>query len=315
MTRESDFKRLVRARMRRTGESYTTARARLRRRGLPPPTPPQGGTGMYPFDRFTERAKKVLTLAHEEAEKTGGGYIGTEHLLLALLVEGDGLGARSLAALGVTEEVVRARLEQVKDRPTRAPEAAEAAVTPTARVRKVVELAFATAQEVGHRHVGTEHLLIGLVTEGEGIGARVLRELGAGEEVVRATVERLLAEAGEGPASRGRRQPPPDGELMAMFEAAGELAALEGAEQMRADHLLLAMAEPGTAVAAAADDGTSRTAATLLPGVRAIRQARRQGQEAVERGDNEAAGRHRAEERRLRDELLPALRGWLDTRR
>jgi len=262
---------------------------------------------MYPFERFTERARKVLTLAQEEAEKTGGGYIGTEHVLLGVLVEGGGLGARALGVLGVTTEAVRARLEQVVDRPTRAGESAEAAVIPTARTKKVIELAFTACQEMGHRNVGTEHLLVGLVAEGEGVAARVLRERGADEEAVRATVERLLAEVGVEPGGRPRRLPQPDPELMRMVEVAAELAALEAADLVRADHLLLAMAEPGTSVAGAIDGATARAAAVLLPGVRAIREARARGQEAVEQGDPEAAAGHGAEEQRLREELQPAL--------
>src|SRR5215469_2954550 len=82
VTRERDFKRLVRARMRRTGESYATARAQLRRRGLPPPAAVRGGGAMYPFGRFTAHARRALTLAQEEAHSLGHGHIGTEHLLL-----------------------------------------------------------------------------------------------------------------------------------------------------------------------------------------------------------------------------------------
>lgn len=113
VTRERDFKRLVRARMRRTGEAYATARAQLRRRGLPPSPAVEGDSRMYPFERFTEHAKKVLTFAQEEAEQYGHGHIGTEHLLLGLLRDEEGMAGRELAALGVKLAKVRPFVEQV----------------------------------------------------------------------------------------------------------------------------------------------------------------------------------------------------------
>jgi ATP-dependent Clp protease ATP-binding subunit ClpC len=115
-------------------------------------------SSMYPFERFTERAKKVLTLAQEEAERSHHSYIGTEHLLLGLRNE-------------------RIVIQQI---------------IPTSRVKKVIEISFEEARRMGHNYVGTEHLLLGLLIEGEGIAAHVLEDLGANLEKVRNEIERLL---------------------------------------------------------------------------------------------------------------------------
>ncbi len=196
MTRERDFKRLVRARMRRTGESYATARAQLRRRGLPPSAAVEGGRGMYPFERFTEHAKKVLTLAQDEAFNLGHGHIGTEHLLLGLVQEGEGLGPRALATVGVTMTAVRPLVEEVVP-PAPGEERPPRQIIPTTRTKNVIELALHAADLQGRQSVGTDHLLLGLVAEGEGLGAVVLRNLGADEATLRKEVDRLRQEDGE----------------------------------------------------------------------------------------------------------------------
>src|SRR5215472_12095906 len=166
--------------MRRTGESYATARAQLRRRGLPPSPAVEGGRVMYPFERFTEHAKKVLTLAQEEAYKLGHGHIGTEHLLLGLMQEGEGLGALALAAVGVTMTAIRPLVEEVVP-PAPGEERPPRQIIPTTRTKKVLDLAFQTADLQGEQSVGTDHLLLGLGAEGDGLGAVVLRNLGADE--------------------------------------------------------------------------------------------------------------------------------------
>ncbi len=148
---------------------------------------------MYPFDRFSEGAKKVLTLAQEEAERSHHSYIGTEHLLFGLLREGEGLGAKVLASLGVELQAVRPKVESmlaggegilIKQ------------IIPTSRVKRVIELAFEEARRMGVARVGTEHLLLGLVLEGEGIAATVLADVGATLEKVRGGIDRLLPETG-----------------------------------------------------------------------------------------------------------------------
>ncbi len=144
---------------------------------------------MYPFERFTERAKKTLTLAQEEAERSHHSYIGTEHLLLGILRNQDGGGYRALASLGIRIEGVRKAIESVLGRNERI---LIQQIIPTSRVKKVIELSFEEARRMGSNYVGTEHLLLGLMIEGEGIAAHVLMDLGVTLKRVREAVEREL---------------------------------------------------------------------------------------------------------------------------
>jgi ATP-dependent Clp protease ATP-binding subunit ClpA len=146
---------------------------------------------MYPFERFNERAKKVLTLAQEEAERSHHSYIGTEHILLGLLRVQEGLAAKALARLGVEIDGVRSTIESVLGRNERL---IIQQIIPTSRVKKVIELAFEEARRMGNNYVGTEHLLLGLLVEGEGIAAHVLDDLGAPLEKVRSEIDRLQHE-------------------------------------------------------------------------------------------------------------------------
>ncbi len=148
---------------------------------------------MYPFERFTEKAKKVLTLAQDEAEKSHHSYIGTEHLLLGLLREGDGLAAKVLGNLGVEIEKVRTTIESVLGRNERI---IVQQIIPTSRVKKVIEIAFEEAKRMNNTYVGTEHLLLGLLIEGEGIAAHVLEDLGATLEKVRQELDSQLRDQG-----------------------------------------------------------------------------------------------------------------------
>ena len=144
---------------------------------------------MYPFERFTELAKKVLALAQDEAERSHHSYIGTEHVLLGLLREGDGIAAKVLNNLGVEIEKVRHTVESLVGRDKGLTVLQQ--IIPTSRVKKVIELSFEEARRTGHNYVGSEHLLLGLITEGEGIAAHVLEDLGATLDKVRAEIERL----------------------------------------------------------------------------------------------------------------------------
>ncbi|MHB8325727.1 MAG: ATP-dependent Clp protease ATP-binding subunit [Candidatus Dormibacteria bacterium] len=148
---------------------------------------------MYPFERFTEKAKKVLTLAQDEAEKSHHSYIGTEHLLLGLLREGDGLAAKVLGNLGVEIDKVRTTIESVLGRNERI---IVQQIIPTSRVKKVIEIAFEEAKRMNNTYVGTEHLLLGLLIEGEGIAAHVLEDLGANLEKVRTELDSQLKDQG-----------------------------------------------------------------------------------------------------------------------
>src|SRR6266487_2098467 len=154
------------------------------------------------FDKFTERARRVLTLAQEEALRFNHNYIGTEHFLLGLVREGEGVAAKVLANLGVELNKVRSAVEVIIGRGDRAV-MGEIGLTP--RAKKVIELAVDEARRLGHHYIGTEHLLLGLVREGEGIAAGVLESLGVSLDKVRAEVTRILSQSmPQGAASGGR---------------------------------------------------------------------------------------------------------------
>src|SRR5437870_7750334 len=144
------------------------------------------------FDKFTERARRVLTLAQEEALRFNHNYIGTEHLLLGLVREGEGVAAKVLANLGVELNKVRSAVEFIIGRGDRAV-MGEIGLTP--RAKKVIELAVDEARRLGHHYVGTEHLLLGLVREGEGIAASVLESLGVNLERVRTQTIKVLSQS------------------------------------------------------------------------------------------------------------------------
>jgi catechol 2,3-dioxygenase-like lactoylglutathione lyase family enzyme len=143
-----------------------------------------------PFDKFDDRAKRVLALAQDEAIRFNHRYIGTEHLLLALVREGQSVAARALDALGIKLSSVRSAVElKVK----RGDPPAPSEITLSPGVKKVIDLAIDEARRLGHSHVGPEHLLLGLLGEGEGIAAGVLQSLGASLETVREEVMATLA--------------------------------------------------------------------------------------------------------------------------
>src|SRR5690242_232112 len=141
------------------------------------------------FEKFTERARKVLSLAQDEAQRFNHNYIGTEHLLLGLVREGDGVAAKVLANLGVELNKVRSAVEFIIGRGDRIV-LGEIGLTP--RARKVIELAVDEARRLNHTYIGTEHLLLGLVREGEGIASGVLESLGVNLEKVRTQTIQVL---------------------------------------------------------------------------------------------------------------------------
>ncbi|MEP6871969.1 MAG: Clp protease N-terminal domain-containing protein, partial [Anaerolineaceae bacterium] len=152
------------------------------------------------FDKFTERARRVLTLAQEEAHRFNHNYIGTEHILLGLVREGDGVAAKVLANLGVELNKVRSAVEFIIGRGDRTV-LGEIGLTP--RAKKVIELAVDEARRLNHSYIGTEHLLLGLVREGEGIAAGVLESLGVNLERVRAETTRILSQSAPQAAAAG----------------------------------------------------------------------------------------------------------------
>ncbi len=141
------------------------------------------------FDMFTERARKVFSLAQEEAQRFQHDYIGTEHLLLGLVREGEGVAAKVLSNLGVDLTKVRSSIEFIIGRGDRIV-LGQIGLTP--RAKKAIELAVDEARRLNHHYVGTEHLLLGLVREGEGIAAGVLESLGVNLEKVRTQTIQVL---------------------------------------------------------------------------------------------------------------------------
>ena len=144
------------------------------------------------FDKFTERALTVLKLAQEESHRFNHNYIGTEHLLLGIVREGEGVAAKVLANLGVELKNVRSAIELIIGRGDRAV-VGESGLTPKAK--HVIELAVDESRRLGHHYIGTEHILLGLVREGEGIAAGVLESLGVSLDKVRSEVARILEPA------------------------------------------------------------------------------------------------------------------------
>jgi ATP-dependent Clp protease ATP-binding subunit ClpC len=152
------------------------------------------------FDKFTDRARKVLTLAQDEAQRFNHNYIGTEHLLLGLVREGEGVAARVLENMNVELAKVRTAVEFIIGRGDR-PVVGEVGLTP--RAKRVIELAIDEARRLGHNYIGTEHLLLGLVREGEGIAAGVLESLGVNLDKVRHEVIRVLSQSSSaGPSAQ-----------------------------------------------------------------------------------------------------------------
>ena len=144
------------------------------------------------FDRFTKRARRVLTLAQEEAQRLNHNYIGTEHLLLGLVREENGVAVRVLRELGVDPKQIRERVERTVGRGQRA---MYGKLSLTPRTKRVIELAVDEARRLGHHYIGTEHLLLGLVRAGEGVAVDVLKGLGVGLDKVRSQTARVMMES------------------------------------------------------------------------------------------------------------------------
>src|SRR6476646_103986 len=142
------------------------------------------------FERFTDRARRVVVLAQEEARMLNHNYIGTEHILLGLIHEGEGVAAKALESLGISLEGVRQQVEEIIGQGQQAP---SGHIPFTPRAKKVLELSLREALQLGHNYIGTEHILLGLIREGEGVAAQVLVKLGADLNRVRQQVIQLLS--------------------------------------------------------------------------------------------------------------------------
>src|SRR5688500_16722663 len=153
------------------------------------------------FERFTDRARRVVVLAQEEARLLNHNYIGTEHLLLGLIHEGEGLAAKALESLGVSLDQVRSQVEDMIGVGTATP---QGHIPFTPRAKKVLELSLREALQLGHNYIGTEHILLGLLREGEGVAAQVLMKIGLDMQKIRQTVLQAMqgyqGQQGEGKA-------------------------------------------------------------------------------------------------------------------
>jgi ATP-dependent Clp protease ATP-binding subunit ClpC len=186
------------------------------------------------FERFTDRARRVVVLAQEEARMLNHAHIGTEHLLLGLVHEGQGVAARALEALGISLEAVRREVEEVIGRGERPP-AGHIPFTP--RAKKVLELSLRESTQLGHEYIGTEHILLGLLREGEGVAAQVLVKMGTDLNRVRQQViEVLHGRSGERPPSGRRARARSAGDLLERLDALDQrLEAIERWVGLRPD--------------------------------------------------------------------------------
>jgi ATP-dependent Clp protease ATP-binding subunit ClpC len=165
------------------------------------------------YERFTERARRVVVLAQEEARILNHDYIGTEHILLGLIGEGEGVAAQALESLGISLQAARQQVEEIIGQGRQAP---SGHIRLTAPAKEVLELSLREALQLGHDYIGTEHILLGLIREGEGVAAQVLVKLGADPDRIRQQVIQLLAGShGKEPAAAGTpSQTPPSVSLV-----------------------------------------------------------------------------------------------------
>src|SRR5256884_1265752 len=156
------------------------------------------------FERFTDRARRVVVLAQEEARMLNHNYIGTEHILLGLIHEGEGVAAKALESLGISLDAVRQQVEEIIGQGQQAP---SRHIPFTPRAKKELELSLREALHLGHNYIGTEHILLGLIREGDGVAAPVLVKLGADLDRVRQQVLQLLS--GQPAAAEVTTEPAP----------------------------------------------------------------------------------------------------------
>ena len=177
------------------------------------------------FERFTDRARRVVVLAQEEARMLNHNYIGTEHILLGLIHEGEGVAAKALESLGISLEGVRQQVEEIIGQGQQAP---SGHIPFTPRAKKVLELSLRESLQLGHNYIGTEHILLGLIREGDGVAAQVLVKLGANLNRVRQQVIQLISGQQPQPGHEPTREGTPVTEVHARLDVIeGRLAAVE----------------------------------------------------------------------------------------
>jgi ATP-dependent Clp protease ATP-binding subunit ClpC len=190
------------------------------------------------FEKFSDRARRVVVLSQEEARLLNHNYIGTEHILLGLVHEDEGVGSQALRSLGIRLDAVRRQVEEIIGQGDSSP---SGQIPFTPRAKKVLELALREALHLGHNYIGTEHILLGLVREGEGVACQALVKLGANLPTVRARVLQLVADGTvEGAAGRVPNLSP---ELVAVLDEARRVAEASGEAQVMPIHLFLAAVE------------------------------------------------------------------------
>jgi ATP-dependent Clp protease ATP-binding subunit ClpA len=214
------------------------------------------------FERFTDRARRVVVLAQEEARLLRHNYIGTEHILLGLIHEHDGVAAKALDQLGVSLDAVRDRVQSIIGEGADSP---GSHIPFTPRSKKVLELSFREALQLGHNYIGTEHILLGLVREGDGVGAQVLMTLGADLSAVRQAVVQQLGGLAGGRRGMRFETPPAMGTRVTPAAAKAEVEArrLAAGGPVGSHHLLLAMLAQHDSMAAKALEQLGVTAETL----------------------------------------------------
>jgi len=278
------------------------------------------------FERFTERARQVVVLAQDEARALKHNYIGTEHILLGLLREEEGLAARVLESLDITVEEVRAQVARIVGQ---GDEVTTGQIPFTPRAKKVLELALREALSLGHNYIGTEHILLGLVRENEGVAARILLDFDADAEKIRNEIIRMLSGAGGGEQRPLPASPPVSVEVIAelgrlsqeklaaieagWFEEAaalrnrehalgGAAQALEVAWRARASETAISAAEPRPY-----DPATPPVAREVVEEIELVRL---QKEEAIEAKDFERAVVARDRERNLLAAARELERAW-----
>jgi ATP-dependent Clp protease ATP-binding subunit ClpA len=233
------------------------------------------------FERFSQRARQVVVLAQEEARLLNHNYIGTEHILLGLIREGEGVAAKALESLGISLDAVRQQVEKIIGRGQQAP---SGHIPFTPRAKKVLELSLREAKALGHNYIGTEHILLGLIREGSGVAAQVLVKLGADLNRTRQQVVQLL-HGYQGEDVTGEGLPLPDDPPKRVDSLDRRLAAIERWVGLRPD----------------LDDVDQE-----------IARVRREKEAAIDRQDFEASAALRDQEKHLLAARADREKGWAE---
>jgi ATP-dependent Clp protease ATP-binding subunit ClpA len=265
---------------------------------------------MYPFERFTDQAKRTLTLAQEEAERAHHSYIGTEHLLLGMM-RGEGMAAAVLQGLGIEIETVRTMIDKVLGRNERI---IIQQIIPTSRVKRAIELGFEEARQTGSSSVSTGHLLLGLLLEagepgvGHGVASAVLGDMGVTVDGVR---ERMAELTASGLVEHGSPQPAGPGAQPTWVTSQRQVRAWQS--QTGADLVHRGDDIQAVEMLAALMDRfgvTTRPPERLLELAAALRTAQLGKQKASAAQEYEEAARHRDEEKQIQEDFQKELEAW-----